>query len=142
MITVAQVTQASDIELLCITYELFLEQIQLAIDNLEHSKMHIQKARDILKILVANLDLTIPVAQDIYDIYIYVQKLLVNNEDLEAVYRIITNLKSGYEDLKKSELVNSHKVMENTQNIYAGMTYHGNHLNEMVVENSNRGFMA
>ncbi len=141
MITVAQVTQASDVELLCITFDLFLESVQEAIDedDIEIKKKHINHCREVLKVLVNNLDMAVPLAQDLFDLYVYVQKLLVSKEGLVEAHRIMARIKDGFEHIPQDK---KPSAVENAQNIYAGMTYSGSQLNEIIMENSNRGFMA
>ncbi len=54
----------------------------------------------------------------------------------------MSKIKGGYEELKQNSAINDEKILENTQSIYAGMTYSGSQLNEVIVENENRGFKA
>ncbi|OON98129.1 MAG: hypothetical protein ATN35_05815 [Epulopiscium sp. Nele67-Bin004] len=142
MITVAQVTQASEIELLCITYELFLESVQDAIDEPDQklSKNHRARAKKILRILFSNLNLEDKLAHDLFDIYIYVQKCLNEKDGLAEAHKLISNIKRGYDEVRNTQPIKKSAAMENTQSIYAGMTYSGNQLGEMIVENNNRGF--
>ncbi len=141
MITVAQVTQASELELVRMTYQLFLETVQDAMDEEDTiiRKKLVQRARDILKILVNNLDFEVPMAGDLFDLYVYVQKLLVSRDGLPEAFNLISIIKDGYDSLPDDERP---RAVANAQNIYAGMTYSGNQLNEVIVENSNRGFRA
>ncbi|OOB80046.1 MAG: hypothetical protein BEN19_06965 [Epulopiscium sp. Nuni2H_MBin003] len=138
MITVAQVAQASDIELLCITYDIFLENVQQAQETADDK--YIKKAREVLLILIENLDLSVPISQDLFDLYIYVQKLLISKKELPAVHRIISKIKEGYQTLIEQGIHVEEKMLTNTQNVYAGMTYGRSNLDEIVLEDNNRGF--
>ncbi|OON93687.1 MAG: hypothetical protein ATN31_05485 [Candidatus Epulonipiscioides saccharophilum] len=143
MITVAQVANANEVELLCITYELFLDKLNSIISNPDlHPSNSASYKRDLLKILsilVSNLDMNIQLSHDIFDLYIFTQKLVINN-DYEAAYEIISQLKQGYNQLKKSDL-KFKATTTNVENIYVGMTYNRSCINEIVCGSDNRGYI-
>ncbi|ONI39105.1 hypothetical protein AN640_02045 [Candidatus Epulonipiscium fishelsonii] len=141
MVTVAQVTQASDAEMLCLTYELFLERVQEAMDNKDEFKRHTKRAREVIKVLVNNLDFDIPISNNVFQIYVYVQRLLLRYETLPEAYQLIRHLQETFEMVSKQQ-PQRQQVMKNTQQIYAGATYSGSSLNEFVMGGQNRGFKA
>lgn len=146
MITVSNIVNANEVELLCMTYEIFLQDIDDALDNIEEKrKKHVERARETLIVLTENLDLNIAIAKDIFKIYIYIQNLLINhwteNERLKEVKTLITMLLEGYEKTK-SQHIGKKPIMQNTQNIYAGMTYGRGYLEEQTYDSIDRGFKA
>ena len=63
-------------------------------------------------------------------------------ENLNAIIRIRQKLKDSFQEEAKEDL--SGAVMENTQSVYAGLTYGKNSLNEVLMNDheGSRGFMA
>ena len=145
MITVSNVANASRGELLCITYELLLEQIEMAIKSEENErKKHLEKGIQIIKMLVGDLDFEIPLSAELLRIYVYVQGILIQaktNQKLEEASDLIHKI---YEAFKKitSEEINKKPSMENAEMIYAGLTYGKTEIKETIVQDYNRGFKA
>lgn len=143
MNTVANIANASPVELLCITYEIFLDHIKEAISNTSNRREQVAKAREVIAVLTENLDFSIPLSKQLFQTYVYVQKLLVSynpqEDSLKQAYQCMEKLYKGYKQIAESE-TSKMPVMQNAQNVYAGMTYGKGYLNEVVVEESNRGF--
>lgn len=145
MITVSTIANASDIQLLCITYELFIEHIKEAVESKgDRRKVVVDRAKDVLITLTENLNLEIAIAQDLFKIYIYVQNLLINHSDnndkLIEAQKLIDTICIGYKQIETH--VNITPSIENAQSIYAGMTYGRGYLNEVVMDVGSRGFRA
>lgn len=146
MITTAQVANASQLELLCLTYEIFLDDMKQALqsENRER-KTYIDHGKEVLKQLAEGLNFEVEISQNLFKLYIYMQNLLINHwkEDcrIEEVYQLMHTVYAGYEKLLK-ENVEKKPVMNNIENIYAGMTYGKGYLQEIVVGNEQRGFKA
>lgn len=146
MITVSNVVNASRGELLCITYELLLEQIELATKNSneDERKKYTKKAIEIVQVLVGDLDFQYDISKELFRIYVYVQGLLVNaknNEVLEEAYKLINKLYEGFKVVTKEE-EGKKPSMENAEKVYAGLTYGKGCMNEVSLGNENRGFKA
>ena len=145
MITVSNVAQASRGELLCMTYELLLEQIEQAIKSeVPERKKYLDKSIQILRMLVGDLDFEIPLSSELFRIYVYVQGLLIQGKTvkkLEEAYRLVNKI---YEAFKKitEEDCDKKSSIQNAEVIYAGLTYGKNQINETVLTDSNRGFKA
>ena len=62
--------------------------------------------------------------------------------DLEGIQRVMKNLQTAFEEISKED--KSAPLMENTQKIYAGLTYGRGVLNEIAfnVNEANRGYRA
>lgn len=146
MITVSNVVNASKGELLCITYELLLEQIEKmsACENKIDRRPYIDKAVEILKMLVGDLDFEYEISKDLFRIYVYVQGLLLTKGDKEAfeeAHRLVSKIYNAYKEIVDKE-ENKKAVMENAEVVYAGLTYGKNSINEMSIKDYNRGFKA
>jgi flagellar protein FliS len=146
MNTVAKVASASSGELLCITYELLLEHIEKALlctgDERRKSLFH---AREVLAVLTENLNFEISLSKDLFQTYLYVQKLLVayrqEDKQIQEAHQLITQIYKAYSEVVEKEQIKT-PLMQNAQEIYAGVTYGKGYLNEMLVEEENRGFRA
>ncbi|MBP3886897.1 MAG: flagellar protein FliS [Cellulosilyticum sp.] len=146
MITVSNIANASRGELLCITYELLLEQIELAKESeqIQQRKEHTQKAIKIIHMLVGDLDFSIELSHELFRIYVYVQGLLINakqNDKLEEAYRLIHKIYEGYKRISAEEEGKKPSIA-NAEAIYAGFTYGKQSVNEFTMGNQNRGFKA
>lgn len=146
MVTVSAIANASQGELLCITYELFLYNIEQALnEETEKKKEYKDKAVEVLKTLTEDLNFEIPIANELFRLYIYIQGVLiqsgVTNERLEHVYNVMNILYKGFLGAAGKE-GQSEPSMKNAEAIYAGMTYGKNDLHEVVFSDQNRGFKA
>ena len=146
MITVSNIVNASRGELLCITYELLLERIELAIksEEADERKKHIHKAIEVVQMLAGDLEFEIELSKELFRIYVYVQGLLINakeNDKLEEAYKLIDKIYQAYKKITEEE-VNKRPSMQNTEAIYAGLTYGKSSINEMTIGGENRGFKA
>lgn len=146
MITAATVTHASRIELLCLTYALFLEDIERALlCTGEDRKKIVAHSREVLLQLVESLDFKQQIAKELFAVYIYIQNILINKRDeddkLREVYDLMNKLYQSYIQLMEQES-EKQSVVEHAQQIYAGMTYGRGYLSEVVTDDSQRGFKA
>lgn len=146
MVTVSNVVNASKGELLCITYELLLEEIEMAqkSQEVDDRKRHIQKAIKIVQMLAKDLNYEAEIANDLFRLYVYVQGLLINarrNDKLEEAYKLIHTIYEGYKKITEQE-ESKKPSMENAETIYAGLTYGRASINEMAIGEYNRGFKA
>lgn len=146
MITTMSIVHASQGELLCITYELFMKNIEEAIQAamLERQK-YVDTGIEIIKQLVENLDFEIEFSQELFRLYVYVQGLLINHkfheENLQEAKQLMDILHEGYKQVLDKEEIKV-PTMTNIETVYAGVTYGKGILNETTVSNMNRGFKA
>lgn len=145
MVTVSNIINASQGELLCITYELLLENIKSATQHINEPeyKKYIQKAVEIIQMLVSDLNFNYALAKDLFRIYVYVQGLLVTakqKEKLEEAYRLIDKLYGAFKQVAAQEDVKK-PVKHQGEAIVAGMTYGKGQLNETVTH-QNKGFQV
>lgn len=146
-----RIANATPTQLVVITYELILDHISEAKDNISDEKEFdklVAKAREFLLDLRASLNMTYEISATLMPLYDYIDKLLA-----KTIYKKDTAVLAECEDILNSLLGSWKKVeaneedktpiIENSQQLYAGLTYGRNgHLNEFVPEDTNRGFKA
>lgn len=145
-----KISQASRTELIVILYDLavtYLDDAAKACKDDDHDKMreNCAAAVRVIRDLIGSLDFTYELAQPLYRLYEYISKEIsmsvIKNDAtmLDNPKRYLLSLKSSFEKISKDD--NSGPVMDNTQTVYAGLTYGKGTLNESVTAaNPNRGF--
>lgn len=145
-----RITQANKTQLITILYEMVLIYVDeaktaLAADNQVEYKAAIHKIRGCMDELTASLNLAYELAQNLMQLYLYVNSELVkasahfDEENLEHVRLVIGQLQKAYEKIEGQDT--SGPVMGNTQSVYAGLTYGRNQLTENITDlSANRGF--
>ncbi|HHX61512.1 MAG TPA: flagellar protein FliS [Epulopiscium sp.] len=152
MITPSQVANATRGQLLKITYDLLLESM----DNIKRYGeekaekefgVEVGRSRQILQELIDTLDFKQEISQDLLRIYVYINGLLIKSlmvydaSLIDEAKGLINQLLEGWNGAIANDS-KSLKVMDNAQQVYAGLTYGKNDLNESVLDNNNRGFKA
>ncbi|MCR5153733.1 MAG: flagellar protein FliS [Lachnospiraceae bacterium] len=148
-----RVSQASKTEMIIILYDLVLDNIKTAKENLaagEKEAYHkdLKETGKFLSELMKILDFSVPLSYNLMSLYMYSQRLLVRADVGEApdkladIEMVINKLKAGFEGIKDRD--ESGPMMTNVQQVYAGLTYGKGHLNEAYINASdyNRGFNA
>lgn len=145
-----RITQANKTQLITILYEMVLIYIDeaeqaLSADNRLEYKSAIRKIRGCMNELTASLNLEYDLAQKLLQLYLYINRELVqasvhyDEENLEHVRLVIGELQKAYKKIEDQDV--SGPVMGNTQTVYAGLTYGRNTLTENIADPaSNRGF--
>ena len=102
---------------------------------------YIKKAMDFVDNLSSSLDMKYPISGNLLSLYMYVKRILIHanasytDENIESGIRVMKSIGEAYDDIAKKD-ENGQKLMENSQEIYAGYTYGRNsRLNEFVVRN-------
>ena len=145
-----RITQANKTQLITILYEMVLIYIDeaeaaLSEDDRAEYKSAIRKIRGCMNELTASLNLEYDLAQNLLQLYLYVNRELVQasvhneKENLEHILLVIGELQKAYKKIEDQDV--SGPVMGNTQTVYAGLTYGRNTLTENITDPaSNRGF--
>lgn len=145
-----RITQANKTQLITILYEMVLIYIDeaeaaLSEDDRTEYKSAIRKIRGCMNELTASLNLEYDLAQNLLQLYLYVNRELVQasvyneKENLEHIRLVIGELQKAYKKIENQDV--SGPVMGNTQTVYAGLTYGRNTLTENITDPaSNRGF--
>ena len=145
-----RITQANKTQLITILYEMvliYIDEAEAALsegDRAEY-KSAIRKIRGCMNELTASLNLEYDLAQNLLQLYLYVNRELVQasvhneKENLEHIRLVIGELQKAYKKIEDQDV--SGPVMGNTQTVYAGLTYGRNTLTENITDPaSNRGF--
>jgi len=134
-----RISQANQSELTVITFEMFLDYINDAtnchdINDEKEYKVYIGKAKAILSEIMAALNFENKVSFDLIKIYEYVYGELVkmsykaDRSLLDRIKGIMEKLLAAHEEVAKNDKRGA--VMENSQQLYAGLTYGKGYLNE------------
>ena len=148
-----RVSQASPRELIVIMYDIILDDIQNAKDasvneNEKQYQADLTHANRFLNELMESLDFSFGISYQLMSLYIYANKMLArarvsgNLEPLKDVEMIIKKLRAGFDGIKGQDTKGA--VMQNVQQVYAGLTYGKGKLNESYynLQDYNRGFKA
>ena len=147
----ARVAQANRSELVVIIYELFfiaMDEAEQAFKKgkLEEGVKEIKRAEGFLQELMGSLDKRYEVAQNLMNLYRYVHEQLIFSVirrkmvHADTVREVMGKLKDAFIEVAKED--DSAPVMENTQQLYAGLTYGKGALNEVLLSDDadNRGY--
>lgn len=148
-----RISQANRTELVVITYDIIIDGIteaaaELSAGNTAGYRACLKRTQRFLAELMSALDFRYAVSRNLMSLYEYVQRVLVSSEvggedrGLDSARRVIDGLRSSFAQIAVQD--DSGAVMENAQNIYAGLTYGRGSLNEINpdVNSQNRGFLA
>ena len=147
-----RISQANKTELVVITYDIILEEIDngrkaIANGSKEEGRTALKSAQKFLGELMSVLDYKYDVSKRLLNLYEYVQRVLVASDiagedrELEGARNVIAGLRKAFAEIAPAD--ESGAVMENSQNVYAGLTYGRGSLNETnMSDGSNRGFLA
>ncbi|MCR5829639.1 MAG: flagellar protein FliS [Lachnospiraceae bacterium] len=146
-----RISQANRTELTVIVYDITLTHLSDCVSafesgNIEDFRHSIKLAQRFLCELMSTLDLKIPLAVSLLRLYEYAQKIIVHcdiagtTENLEVATRILSRLKDSFSQISSQDTEGP--VMENTEPVYAGLTYGKGKLNETEIPSGNRGYLA
>lgn len=149
----ARVAQANRSELVVIMFEAFLDSVDegkraLEEDRIQECRREIERARGFLTELMGSLDFTYEISFYLRRLYIFAYQELCQGVALRDGGRfanaenIVRKLLPAFREVAAQD--ESGPVMQNTESIYAGLTYGRDSLNESigVNVNMNRGFQA
>uniref|UniRef100_UPI004057B099 flagellar export chaperone FliS n=1 Tax=Acetatifactor sp. TaxID=1872090 RepID=UPI004057B099 len=146
-----RITQANSTELVVILYEMvlcYLDECKEALCTEEKAvfKDAVRKARGCLNELMKSLNLEYEPAPELLQLYMFCLRRLAqaevrrDAEPLEEIKRVIRPLHDAYEEIAVQN--KQGPVMNNSQTVYAGLTYGRNTLTEnMADQGSNRGML-
>ena len=146
-----RLSQCNQGGMIVIIYDIFFAYIDDAKKAWENSereefKTAIRNVQRTLDELMQALDMSYEIARTLYPLYVYCKELFAKTlyenrlERFEEAESIMKKLYSSF--VKVAELDTSEPIMSNTQQVYAGMTYGKNSLNENLINDNNRGFFV
>jgi flagellar protein FliS len=145
-----RITKANRTQLVVIVYDMFLVYVDDAKQAKKSGDMHefarnLELARSCLADLRQNLDFEYELSKSLFTIYTYSDRQLANDiyngttTNLDAVCNMIKKLRAAYHELSLTD--KSEPMMDNTQEIYAGLTYNKTDINETLINpDPSRGF--
>ena len=151
-ITTAKIANSSPVELVVISYEVILEDIDKNIRYVEEGiDINLNKAKNFIRDLKKALDMNYDVSKNLRVLYTYVNELLIVSEitsdkerklqKLNDAKKIMNILYVAWKKISDEETVKE-TSMDNIDVIYAGLTYGKTGLNETVLGKTNKGFKA
>jgi len=148
-----RVSQASPCELVVIMYDIILDDVKNARDaktagNEKQYQEELTHAGKIINELMDALDFSQAISFRLMSLYMYVNKMLIKArvskrwDSLTDVELVIEKLHAGFDGIKGQDTTGP--VMQNVQQVYAGLTYGKGTLNETYLnaQDYNRGFNA
>ncbi|MBQ6843096.1 MAG: flagellar protein FliS [Agathobacter sp.] len=146
-----RLSQCNRGELIVIMYDIgfaYMEEAKQAYDlgQYEAYKHAIKRTQDTLDSLIHGLDFKYGISKELYKLYVYAKnclsKAIYQNrlDGLIEAEKILKRLYTSFCEAAKSDA--SGPIMQNTQQVYAGMTYGKNTLNENFYEDNHRGFFV
>lgn len=146
-----KITQANKGQLLVIVYDIILEDLEHAKslsleDSLEEYINDVKHAQRFLLELMDTLEHKYEISGELMRLYIYVNRELIyammrkDVKHLDNAIMVIEKIRKSFEEIAKTD--DSAPLMRNVQQVYAGLTYGRSSLNEMSIDNVNRGFKA
>ncbi len=145
-----RITNANKTELIVILYEMVLAYVEdaaaaLEQDEWETFRRQIARAKACVVELQNSVNEETELGMNYFEIYLFLRRELSraavtgNIAALDNVCDLVTKMHETYK--KVSEADTSRPIMENTQAVYAGLTYGKNSLNESLAgQESDRGF--
>ncbi len=147
-----RITQANPSKLVVILYEMFFDfadEAKEALGKQDRGSFYasLDKAQQALSQLIGSLNFEQDPAESIYRVYLYVSASMGVCRGKLRFDQMATPLKlmrSLYETYKADSAFDTRgPVMDNTQKVYAGLTYSRNSLTENMEEGAgNRGFFV
>lgn len=147
-----KITQANKTQLVVIIYEMILIYIDDALEAYQKLDkkvfaFNLNMARKCIWELRGNLDFEYSLSKNLYSIYNFMDREFAKdifgckNDNLLEIRLMISKLHDSYEKLSKEDT--SKPLMENSEEVYAGITYGRGTLNETSsFKNMNRGFFV
>lgn len=148
-----RVSQASKSELIVIMYEVTIKYIDdglaaLAAGNTDGFRLNIKRAKSFVNELASVLDLKYPISGNLLALYTYMNNVMVKaditlkTDDLERVRGMLDRLHGAFLEVSRQD--KTEPLMRNVQQVYSGLTYSKNSLNDSYasVADLKRGYRA
>ncbi len=145
-----KISQANRTAIIVIVYEIALSYLEdaktsFAEDNMDDYKSSIKQAKNCIAQLIDALNFDYEISYRLMELYTFANRELVqaivkkDTSHIDSAVKIIKSLHSSFSEVQKED--DSKPVMENTQTVYAGLTYGKTTLNENIgAAGLSRGF--
>lgn len=146
-----RLSQCNHGEMIVIMYDIgfaYMEEAKEAFHagDYESYTFAIKCTQDTLDSLIHGLNFKYEISKELHKLYVYAKtslaKAIYQNrlDGLLEAEKILKKLYTSFCEAAKTDT--SGPVMRNTQQVYAGMTYGRNTLNENIYDNGHRGFFV
>lgn len=146
-----RLSQCNKGEMIVIMYDIvfaYFDEAKSAheISDYEAYKTAVKRAQSSIDVLIHALDFSYEVSKELHRLYVTGKNLLAKaiyqnrTDGIEEAERILKPLYASFCEAAKQD--KSRPLMQNTQAVYAGMTYGKSDLNENFTGDYNRGFLA
>lgn len=147
-----RITQANRTQLVVIVYEMLLVYLEDAVnaynnDDKEEFKQNLRMARECIGQMRTSLNFKYDLSKNLFAIYNFADRELAKNiygtktDNIDVLKVIFNKLRDAF--YKISEQDTSESLMDNIQDVYAGLTYGRSDLNESLVNyDAKRGYLA
>ena len=147
-----RLSQCNSGGMIVIIYEIcfaYMEDARQAHAKGRHDEMKaaIRKAQNVLDELIGSLNFAYEISSNLYALYVFCKNALARTlyenrmDGLEEADKVMRRLYHSFAEAAKQDT--SAPIMSNTQQIYAGMTYGRNQLNENDMDyDRQRGFFV
>ena len=146
-----RISQCNRGELIVIMYDIvfaYLDEAKKAYEDgqYEDYKIAIRKAEAAVDTLIKALDFKYEISKNLYRLYSYTKTCLAKAvyqnrlDGIEETEKILKSLYTSFCEVAKTDT--SGPLMRNTPQVYAGMTYGRNTLNENCFDDNHRGFFV
>lgn len=148
----ARVTHDNRSQLVVTIYDIILTSIKdgqeaFETGNMDEFRHSLERAQALVMELVKALDFQYDISKELLQLYLFVNRRILHTlarnriELLDGVDRVINNLRTAFYEVSKTDT--SAPVMQNTQTVYAGLTYgRSSNLSETFQQQGNRGFQV
>ncbi len=144
-----KISQASKSQLVVIMYEIAIKYIDdgvaaLKNNDIENYRLNLKRSKAVINELTSVLDMTQEISFELRRLYVFMTGILVKadirkeTEELLRVKGMLIKLSEAFKEVSKGD--ETGPIMENTQAVYAGLTYSKDSLNENMYSDVNRGY--
>ena len=147
-----RISTCTPVQLIIINYELILDYIEeakqhLIRDDKKEFRRNLSVAQNLMNELTSSLNMKFEISWELISLYLFVNKLLAQAgasekyRPLDDATMLLNNLLVGWQSMEAQE-TDKKPVLENSQQVYAGLTYGRTGLDEFVPTDVGRGFKA
>ncbi len=147
-----RITQANRTQLVVIVYEMLLVYLEDAVkayeaEDKQEFVRNLKLARECIGQMRTSLNFQYELSKNLFAIYCFADRELANDifanktDNLDVLKMIFTKLHDAYHTISKED--KSEPLMDNIQDVYAGLTYGRTDVSESIVNyDAKRGYMA
>ena len=146
-----RISQANSTQLVVIIYEMLLEYLKegreaLSFNELENFHDSIRRATGCIRELTGSINNNANISGNLFSLYVFCIRELAKAdlhhtvEELYSVELVIRKLHDAYKEATKDDM--SSPIMNNTQLVYAGLTYGKESLIVNLNSSSSRGYVV